>query len=120
MRTKTRTHLPNRAARTALSPRVDALGNPLGGPHAGGDSGARDEDDFDGGLKTAADYGLPEWDEDEETDEDVDDVVDPLADGQRYERPRRTRQSRRPHQEERGSIGRAGGTGHAASPRSRR
>ncbi|MBO6528259.1 MAG: hypothetical protein JJ970_08190 [Erythrobacter sp.] len=68
------------AARAALSPRVDALGNPVGGPHAGGDSGARDEDDFDGGLKTAADYGLPEWDEDEETDEDVDDVVDPLAD----------------------------------------
>ena len=31
-------------------------------------------------IKTAADYGLPEWDEDEEEDDDVEAVVDPLGD----------------------------------------
>jgi len=66
----------------------DALGNPLGGarddePHEHGfgeesDSGFGD-DGFDSGMKTAADYGLPDWDEEPEG-EDVDDVVDPLAD----------------------------------------
>lgn len=61
---------------------VDALGNPIGG-HGIGDDDAYDEDggysDFDSGIKTAADYGLPDWDDDEEED-DVDDLVDPLAD----------------------------------------
>ena len=60
---------------------VDALGNPLGSLagelHDGDDAG---EDDFDTGIKTAADYGLPDWDEEDYEDDDVDDLVDPLAD----------------------------------------
>ncbi len=60
---------------------VDALGNPLGSlaGESHGDDGA-DEDDFDTGIKTAADYGLPDWDEEDYEDDDVDDLVDPLAD----------------------------------------
>ena len=64
---------------------VDALGNPLGqavagepGWHGAGSEDGEDEDEFDTSIKTAADYGLPDWDEDEEG-EDVDDLVDPLA-----------------------------------------
>lgn len=58
---------------------VDALGNPLGGmPHDDGYD-AEDDDSFDTGMKTAADYGLPDWD-DEPDEDDVEDVVDPLAD----------------------------------------
>ena len=66
----------------------DALGNPLGGarddePNEHGLSDVDDhgfgDDGFDSGMKTAADYGLPDWDEEPEG-EDVDDVVDPLAD----------------------------------------
>ncbi len=60
---------------------VDALGNPVGG-HVFDDEGAPENDyaeEFDTGIKTAADYGLPDWD-DEPDEEDVDDVVDPLAD----------------------------------------
>ncbi len=60
-----------------LAARLDALGNPIGG-HAAHDE-ADEDDDFDGRMKTAADYGLPDWDEDED-ESDVDDVVDPLAD----------------------------------------
>ncbi len=58
---------------------VDALGNPIGGqgPFAGDEP---DEDDFDSGIKTAADYGLPDWDDEDEEQDDVDGVVDPLAD----------------------------------------
>jgi hypothetical protein len=60
---------------------VDALGNPIGqGPtddDFAGDEGDESYGDFDSGIKTAADYGLPEWDDDEE-EEDVDGVVDPL------------------------------------------
>ena len=63
-----------------LSARLDALGNPVGG-HGANDP-AEDEDDFDSGMKTAADYGLPDWDEEEEGEDDVDDVVNPLADDQ--------------------------------------
>ncbi|MEX0343163.1 MAG: hypothetical protein AB3N06_11280 [Erythrobacter sp.] len=63
--------------RPASAPRVDALGNPVGAPPPGNDA---DEDDFDSGMKTAADYGLPEWDEEDEAEDDVDGVVDPLAD----------------------------------------
>ncbi|MBX7494706.1 hypothetical protein K3172_02410 [Qipengyuania sp. 6B39] len=60
---------------------VDALGNPIGGYI--GDEGeayaeAADFDDYDTGIKTAADYGLPDWDEEPEG-EDVDDLVDPLG-----------------------------------------
>ncbi len=59
---------------------VDALGNPIGGLLHGDDAYADAEDDgFDSGMKTAADYGLPEW-EDEPDEDDVEDVVDPLAD----------------------------------------
>ncbi|WP_434784992.1 PAS domain-containing protein [Qipengyuania zhejiangensis] len=63
---------------------VDALGNPIGGFAASDDYGDYDDTDFgsgdfDSGIKTAADYGLPEWDEDPEGD-DVEDLVDPLAD----------------------------------------
>ncbi|QKG70840.1 PAS domain-containing protein [Erythrobacter mangrovi] len=60
----------------------DALGNPIGGHGHSDEDGFDEEDgygDFDSGIKTAADYGLPDWDEDEEED-DVDDLVDPLAD----------------------------------------
>ena len=61
---------------------VDALGNPLGSLAAdpvGEDEGGHE--DFDTGIKTAADYGLPEWDEEEDLEgDDVDDLVDPLAD----------------------------------------
>lgn len=67
--------------------RVDALGNRLGAYDDAGLDEADDayelsdafEHDAEGGLTTAADYGLPDWDEDPEGD-DVDDVVDPLAD----------------------------------------
>ena len=60
---------------------VDALGNPIGSLLADADSDPSDaHDDFDSAMKTAADYGLPEWDEDEPSDGDVDDLVDPLAD----------------------------------------
>lgn len=62
---------------------LDALGNPLGHhPAADGEVayGAGDED-YNNPILTAADYGLPEWDEDEDEDEgDVDGLVDPLAD----------------------------------------
>ena len=73
---------PGRASQASAAPRMDALGNPVG-THVSDDEfgGAGDDfDDFDSGMKTAADYGLPEWDEDEEDEEDVDGVVDPLAD----------------------------------------
>ncbi|TMM48268.1 hypothetical protein [Qipengyuania marisflavi] len=72
---------------TPAPPRVgtrglDALGNPIGAhPGAGEEHGGEYEslDDYDSGMKTAADYGLPDWDEEPEG-EDVDDLVDPLAD----------------------------------------
>ena len=55
---------------------VDALGNPVGAQ-------ASKDDDGDaptaGGITSASDYGLPEW-EDEEPEDDVDDLVNPLAD----------------------------------------
>ncbi|WP_370033999.1 PAS domain-containing protein [Qipengyuania mesophila] len=60
-----------------LAARLDALGNPIGGYEVHDE--ADEDDDFDGRMKTAADYGLPDWDEDED-ESDVDDVVDPLAD----------------------------------------
>jgi hypothetical protein len=66
-------------ATAPAAPRVDALGNPVGG-HSASDEADIDEDDFDSAIKTAADYGLPDWDDDEESDDDVDGVVDPLAD----------------------------------------
>ncbi|MXO49409.1 hypothetical protein GRI69_14220 [Erythrobacter vulgaris] len=53
---------------------VDALGNPLGGA-----SENSDEDVSPAGITTAADYGLPDWDEEEPEAEDVDDLVNPLA-----------------------------------------
>ena len=56
-------------------PAVDALGNPVGHAPTDDDSG----DEHTGGITTAADYGLPEWDEEEEAEEDVEDVVNPLA-----------------------------------------
>ena len=60
---------------------VDALGNPLGSLAAEShDEDGAGEDDFDTGIKTAADYGLPDWDEEDYEDDDVDDLVDPLAD----------------------------------------
>ncbi len=69
----------------ARAPRgVDALGNPIGA-HPGhdepdyGDSDSYDDYDSDSGIRTAADYGLPDFDEEPETD-DVDDLVDPLED----------------------------------------
>lgn len=55
---------------------VDALGNPIGGA-AQDDEG---EEPAAGGITTAADYGLPEWDEEEDEGEDVDELVNPLAD----------------------------------------
>lgn len=61
-----------------LAARLDALGNPVGG-HGVHDLDEETEE-FDSGLKTAADYGLPDWDEEDEGDEDVDQLVDPLAD----------------------------------------
>ena len=70
---------------------VDALGNRLGGALDDGevepgdaagqdtaDEDAYDIDSFDNGMKTAADYGLPDWD-DEPEDEDVAGLVDPLG-----------------------------------------
>ena len=54
---------------------TDALGNPIGGAPAN----EEDEAPAPGGITTAADYGLPEWDEDEPEQEDVDDLVNPLA-----------------------------------------
>jgi hypothetical protein len=55
---------------------VDALGNPVGGTSADENS---DEDVSPAGITTAADYGLPDWDEEEPEAEDVDDLVNPLA-----------------------------------------
>jgi len=55
---------------------VDALGNPVGGASADENS---DEDVSPAGITTAADYGLPDWDEEEPEAEDVDDLVNPLA-----------------------------------------
>ena len=54
---------------------TDALGNPIGGAPAA----QEEEAPAPGGITTAADYGLPEWDEDEPEQEDVDDLVNPLA-----------------------------------------
>lgn len=69
------------SARPAPSgPRLDALGNPLGGPIADDMGLGDDGPEFDNSIKTAADYGLPEWDEEEEGEDDVADVVNPLAD----------------------------------------
>ncbi|HBM04736.1 MAG TPA: hypothetical protein DD369_03935, partial [Erythrobacter sp.] len=59
--------------------RVDALGNRVGGNAPSDDDGLDDSGEFDSAIKTAADYGLPDWD-DEEDEGDVDSVVDPLAD----------------------------------------
>ena len=61
---------------------VDALGNPIGSlaPDPGSEDPDMDEGDFDSGMKTAADYGLPEWDDEDTEEDDVDDLVDPLAD----------------------------------------
>ena len=55
---------------------VDALGNPIGG------AAQKEEADepATGGITTAADYGLPEWDDEEPEGEDVDELVNPLAD----------------------------------------
>ncbi|MCA0978851.1 hypothetical protein LCM19_10795 [Qipengyuania flava] len=55
---------------------VDALGNPIGG--AAADDGA--EEPAPSPMSIAEEYGLPEWDDEEETEEDVDGVVNPLAD----------------------------------------
>ncbi|MBX7532898.1 hypothetical protein K3165_08190 [Qipengyuania sp. 1XM1-15A] len=57
---------------------VDALGNPIGGAPA--DEGEDEPEQGYSGPMTAADYGLPEWDEDEYEDDDVDEVINPLAD----------------------------------------
>ena len=57
---------------------VDALGNPIGGAVAE-DDGDDAEQGYTGPM-TAADYGLPEWDEEDYEDDDVDEVVNPLAD----------------------------------------
>ncbi|WP_431732675.1 PAS domain-containing protein [Erythrobacter litoralis] len=66
----------------------DALGNPIGealsdepgaNDHFAVEDHSADGDGYDSGMKTAADYGLPEWD-DEGEDEDVDGLIDPLAD----------------------------------------
>ena len=59
--------------------RVDALGNRVGANAPSDDDGLDDSGEFDSAIKTAADYGLPDWD-DEEDEGDVDSVVDPLAD----------------------------------------
>ena len=59
------------------SRQVDALGNPIGGAPA---SEEQSEDAAPGGITTAADYGLPDWDDEEPEGEDVDEVVNPLAD----------------------------------------
>ena len=65
------------------SSRIDALGNPIGAHPGQDDTEYVDDDgnfdDFDNSIKTAADYGLPDWDENPEAD-DVDDLVDPLDD----------------------------------------
>lgn len=55
----------------------DALGNPVGGAAADEDA---TEDTAPNGITTAADYGLPEWDDEEPEADDVDDLVNPLAD----------------------------------------
>ena len=55
---------------------VDALGNLVGG--ASTEVGA-EEDVSPTGITTAADYGLPDWDEEEPEAEDVDELVNPLA-----------------------------------------
>ena len=60
---------------------LDVLGNRLGDlpQNAVGHASDDFDEDFDSSLRTAADYGLPDWD-DEPEDEDVDELVDPLAD----------------------------------------
>ena len=58
---------------------VDALGNPIGGA-SDDDHADTDAEQSYGGPMTAADYGLPEWDEEEYEEDDVDEVVNPLAD----------------------------------------
>ena len=74
-------HLPADSSPVRRERGVDALGNPLGALAGEAHDGEADDgDDFDTTIKTAADYGLPEWDDDDLEDEDVDDVVDPLAD----------------------------------------
>ena len=74
---------------------VDALGNPLGSLAAEShDEDGAGEDDFDTGIKTAADYGLPDWDEEDYEDDDVDDLVDPLLRQSRRSRRLTSRESR--------------------------
>ncbi len=53
---------------------VDALGNPIGG------APAKEEQAAPTPSSIAAEYGLPEWDEEEDIADDVDDLVNPLAD----------------------------------------
>ncbi|MAW90122.1 MAG: hypothetical protein CL574_03355 [Altererythrobacter sp.] len=55
---------------------VDALGNPIGG--APQDEGG--EEPAPSAMSITEEYGLPEWDEEEEPEEDVDGLVNPLAD----------------------------------------
>lgn len=57
---------------------VDALGNPIGGTPA--DDGDDEPEQSYGGPMTAADFGLPEWDDEEYEEDDVDEVINPLAD----------------------------------------
>ncbi|MBX7541603.1 hypothetical protein [Qipengyuania sphaerica] len=54
---------------------VDALGNPIGGASQDEET----QEPSQGGITTASDYGLPEWDEEEEPEDDVDELVNPLA-----------------------------------------
>ncbi|MBY6127424.1 hypothetical protein KUW15_01710 [Qipengyuania aquimaris] len=67
------------AAPAAKARGVDALGNPIGGAPAG-DAEAGEGDDGYNSPMTAADYGLPEWDDEDYEEDDVDEVINPLAD----------------------------------------
>ncbi|QZD94091.1 hypothetical protein [Qipengyuania sp. 1NDH1] len=57
---------------------VDALGNPIGGAPA--DEGEGEPEQGYSGPMTAADYGLPEWEDEDYEEDDVDEVINPLAD----------------------------------------
>ncbi|MBY6219050.1 hypothetical protein [Qipengyuania aquimaris] len=67
------------AAPAAKGRGVDALGNPIGGAPAGDAEAGEGEDGYNSPM-TAADYGLPEWDDEDYEEDDVDEVINPLAD----------------------------------------
>lgn len=58
---------------------VDALGNPIGAALSDDNADEGEIESGPGAPLTAADFGLPDWDDEEYEEDDVDELVNPLA-----------------------------------------